>query len=74
MRRKLEYLSARQEAILSCIRHSIVEHGEAPTVREIARTVGLSSTSSVAYQLRQLEKRGEIRREGRRPRSARLGR
>ncbi|MFJ3229022.1 LexA family protein [Streptomyces sp. NPDC086783] len=73
MRRKLEYLSARQEAILSCIRREIVERGVAPTVREIARMVGLSSTSSVAYQLRQLEKRGEIIREARRPRATRLG-
>jgi repressor LexA len=73
MRRKLEYLSARQEAILSCIRREIVERGEAPTVREIARTVGLSSTSSVAHQLRELEKRGEISREARRPRATRLG-
>ncbi|MFF3313530.1 winged helix DNA-binding protein [Streptomyces sp. NPDC002952] len=73
MRRKLEYLSARQEAILSCIRREIVERGEAPTVREIARTVGLSSTSSVAYQLRELERRGEITREARRSRATRLG-
>ncbi|MET7609442.1 MarR family transcriptional regulator [Streptomyces avermitilis] len=73
MRRKLEYLSARQQEILACIRRWIVEHGEAPTVREIARTVGLSSTSSVAYQLRQLEERGEITREAGQHRSARLG-
>ncbi|MFJ9968166.1 LexA family protein [Streptomyces avermitilis] len=64
MRRKLEYLSARQQEILACIRRWIVEHGEAPTVREIARTVGLSSTSSVAYQL---EERGEITRGAVRP-------
>ncbi|MFF0001635.1 LexA family protein [Streptomyces avermitilis] len=32
-----------------------MEHGEAPTAREIARTVGLSSTSPVACQLQGLQ-------------------
>ncbi|MET7439910.1 MULTISPECIES: hypothetical protein [unclassified Streptomyces] len=73
MRRKPEYLSPGQEAILSCIRRSTVEWGEAPTVREIVHDVGPSSTSSVVCQLRQPEKRGEISREGRRPGSACLG-
>ncbi|MFJ3439246.1 hypothetical protein ACIPMU_37710 [Streptomyces cyaneofuscatus] len=44
-----EPLSVRQEAILRLIRSWIIEHGEAPTVRQIGPRVGLSSTSSVAY-------------------------
>jgi hypothetical protein len=45
----------------------------APDGREIAHTVGLSSTASVAYRLGQLEERGEITREAGRHRSARIG-
>ncbi|MFC9005655.1 LexA family protein [Streptomyces microflavus] len=44
------------------IRSWITEHGEGPTIRQIGARVGLSSTSSVAYQLAQLEKRGLISR------------
>ncbi|MFF4733543.1 hypothetical protein ACFY3M_51880 [Streptomyces mirabilis] len=47
--------------------------GEPPDMREIAHTVALSSTASVAYQLGQLEERGEITREAGRHRSARIG-
>ncbi|MFD3880787.1 MULTISPECIES: LexA family protein [Streptomyces griseus group] len=58
-------LSVRQEAILFVIRSWIIEHGEGPTVRQIGPRVGLSSTSSVAYQLGRLEARGLISRTGR---------
>ncbi|MFB7049725.1 LexA family protein [Streptomyces microflavus] len=58
-------LSVRQEAIMRLIRSWIIEHGEGPTIRQIGASVGLSSTSSVAYQLGQLEKRGLISRTGR---------
>ncbi|MFD8110039.1 LexA family protein [Streptomyces microflavus] len=58
-------LSVRQEAIMRRIRSWIIEHGEGPTIRQIGASVGLSSTSSVAYQLAQLEKRGLISRTGR---------
>ncbi|MEU2674739.1 hypothetical protein ABZ622_39085 [Streptomyces sp. NPDC007164] len=37
-----------------------------PSVRQIGEGVGLSSTSSVAYQLDRLEARGPISRTGRR--------
>lgn len=36
------------------------EHGYPPTLREIAVGVGLSSTSSVSYQLRRLEHAGYL--------------
>ncbi|MEU0633412.1 hypothetical protein [Streptomyces sp. NPDC005989] len=48
-------LSDRQEAILRAIRDWIAETGESPSVRQIGEKVGLSSTSSVAYQLGRLE-------------------
>nr|WP_240509426.1 winged helix-turn-helix transcriptional regulator [Streptomyces agglomeratus] len=45
---------------------------EGPTVREIGHRVGLSSTSSVQYQLKRLEQQGVISRSGSRWRSYRL--
>ncbi|MFJ8405786.1 LexA family protein [Streptomyces microflavus] len=65
-------LSGRQEAILYVIRSWIIEHGEGPTIRQMGARVGLSSTSSVAYQLGQLEERGLISRTGREWSSCRL--
>ncbi|MFF9639790.1 hypothetical protein ACF1D2_35075 [Streptomyces bacillaris] len=58
-------LSERQEAIMRVIRSWIVEYGQAPTIRQIGERVGLSSTSSVAYQLGRLEEWGLITRTGR---------
>ncbi|MEU8598876.1 hypothetical protein ACF1A3_34005 [Streptomyces globisporus] len=65
MRREPLPLTARQEAVLAVIRSWLTEHGHGPTVREIGARVGLSSTSSVAHQLGQLEARGLIVRTGR---------
>ncbi|MET9425809.1 hypothetical protein ABZY06_34850 [Streptomyces sp. NPDC006540] len=45
------------------------EHGEPPTLRQIAGGVGLSSPSSVLYQLSRLEEQGAVRRGGTRHRS-----
>ncbi|MFE7044511.1 hypothetical protein ACFU9X_35320 [Streptomyces atratus] len=45
---------------------------EGPSVRQIGEWAGLSSTSSVAYQLGRLEARGLISRTGHRWRSCRL--
>lgn len=39
------------------------DHGYAPSVREIRDAVGLASINSVYNQLKQLEKRGAIRRD-----------
>ncbi|MET7616171.1 MarR family transcriptional regulator [Streptomyces sp. NPDC005408] len=69
----VDHLTERQESILRCIREWIAEHGEGPTIREIGERVGLSSTSSVAYQLRRLERAGLIRRTGWSWRSCRMG-
>ncbi|MGV4984494.1 LexA family protein [Streptomyces sp. NRAIS4] len=66
------YLSKRQREIVQCIREAIVEHGEGPTLREIAEQVGLGSIGSVHYHLKQLEKKGVIVREPWQPRSIRL--
>lgn len=62
-------LTRRQRAILRAIRSSIEQRGYPPSVREIADGVGLTSSSSVAYQLTTLEKLGYLRRDPNRPRA-----
>ncbi|CAM2927509.1 transcriptional repressor LexA [Corynebacterium jeikeium] len=62
-------LSTRQRRILEVIRDSTIIRGYPPSIREIADAVGLHSTSSVSYHLTQLEKRGYLRRDGKRPRA-----
>ncbi|MFG3480138.1 LexA family protein [Streptomyces sp. NPDC047980] len=56
-------ISERERRILHCIREWIADHGESPTVLEISRAVGLSSTGSTAYQLGKLQQRGLICRD-----------
>ncbi|WTR05341.1 hypothetical protein OHU19_41525 [Streptomyces sp. NBC_00145] len=52
--------------IIRSAREWIAEYGEAPSVRELAAAVGLSSTSSIVYQLRRLREIGiEIETRGR---------
>ncbi|MGW8683559.1 LexA family protein [Streptomyces sp. NPDC055817] len=48
--------------MLAAIRARIADHGEAPTVREIAAAVGPASPSSALYRLRRLEEAGIVRR------------
>ncbi|PZF93871.1 transcriptional repressor LexA [Micromonospora endophytica] len=62
-------LTARQRRILDFIRTWVERHGYPPSVREIGEAVGLVSPSSVAYQLKELEKKGFLRRDPNRPRA-----
>lgn len=62
-------LTARQRRILEVIRKSLTERGYPPSVREIGEAVGLTSPSSVAYQLGALQKKGMLRRDPNRPRA-----
>jgi repressor LexA len=62
-------LSARQRKILAFIRDWVERHGYPPSVREIGEAVGLVSPSSVAYQLKELERKGFLRRDPNRPRA-----
>jgi len=64
----LHGLTPRQRVILEVIRDSIEARGFPPSMREIGTAVGLTSPSSVSYQLSLLEKKGFLRR------SSRLGR
>lgn len=62
-------LTARQRRILDTIRAWMDQKGYPPTVREIGDAVGLVSPSSVAYQLKELERKGYLRRDPHRPRA-----
>lgn len=62
-------LTERQRTILDVIRASVTTRGYPPSIREIGDAVGLTSTSSVAHQLRTLERKGYLRRDPNRPRA-----
>jgi repressor LexA len=62
-------LTERQRTILDVIRASVTSRGYPPSIREIGDAVGLTSTSSVAHQLRSLERKGYLRRDPNRPRA-----
>jgi repressor LexA len=64
-------LTSRQRKIVQVIEDSVQRRGYSPTLREIGEAAGLASTSSVAYQLSRLEKKGCLSRGGAgRPRTA----
>ncbi len=62
-------LTARQRRILEFIKDWVERYGYPPSVREIGEAVGLVSPSSVAYQLKELERKGYLRRDPNRPRA-----
>ncbi|ADG82354.1 LexA family transcriptional repressor [Thermincola ferriacetica] len=62
-------LNARQIAILEFIKREIRKKGYPPSVREIGKAVGLSSSSTVHGHLAQLEEKGYIRRDPTKPRT-----
>ncbi|HEX2290295.1 MAG TPA: transcriptional repressor LexA [Pseudonocardiaceae bacterium] len=62
-------LTPRQRRVLEVIRDWVQRCGYPPSVREIGEAVGLTSTSSVAHQLRALERKGYLRRDPNRPRA-----
>lgn len=62
-------LTARQRRVLEVIRDSVERRGYPPSMREIGEAVGLTSTSSVAHQLRALQLKGLLRRDPNRPRA-----
>jgi repressor LexA len=62
-------LTTRQQRVLEVIRESIESRGYPPSMREIGERVGLTSSSSVAHQLRTLEEKGYLKRDPNRPRA-----
>ncbi len=59
----------KQTEIFEFIKSQIREKGYPPSVREICKGVGLSSTSTVHGHLERLEKKGMIRRDSTKPRT-----
>jgi repressor LexA len=62
-------LTPRQTKVLLSIKDSIEKRGYPPSMREIGEAVGLTSSSSVAHQLRVLEEKGFLKRDPNRPRA-----
>ncbi len=62
-------LTRRQAEILTFIQRHGDTHGYPPSVREIGRALGLSSSSTVHSHLAALEKKGYVRRDPSKPRA-----
>ena len=56
-----ESLSKRQKSVLEFIRRRIIQDNLPPTIREIARQMGFSSTGTVRDYLRTLESKGYLK-------------
>jgi len=56
-------LTPRQRRILDVITAAIDDHGYPPSVREVGEAVGLTSSSSVAHQLKVLQAKGFLTRD-----------
>jgi repressor LexA len=56
-------LTWRQRKILRTIRESVRKRGYPPSMLEIGEAVGLTSTGSVSYQLRMLQRKGYLHRD-----------
>lgn len=65
----MKRLTARQKQVLDAILEFRRQRGYPPTVREIMRSVGLRSTSTVAQHLRALVRKGYITKVPLSPRS-----
>ncbi len=62
-------LTPRQQRVLATIKDAIEMRGYPPSMREIGEAVGLTSSSSVAHQLKTLEEKGFLKRDPNRPRA-----
>lgn len=70
--RTAESLSPRQQEILNYIQGFVDEHGYPPAIRQIQDSLNISSTSVVAYNLKALETKGVLQREGKVSRGIKL--
>src|SRR6266498_5504123 len=62
--RSPDALSNRQKDILDYIEDFVQGHGYPPAIRQIQEQLDISSTSVVAYNLKALEVKGMLKREG----------
>ena len=65
-------LNKREKSILKFIAKQIEKEGHPPSVREIGKAVGLSSTATVHGYLKRLEEKGYIRKENQKGRTLKL--
>ncbi len=68
----MENLTERQKDVLNFIKSYIVSHGYPPTVREIGKALDISSPATIHVHLKNLEKKGIIRKEGTKNRAIEL--
>jgi len=65
----MQKLSKRQQMIFDFIKNEVETKGYPPSVREIAKAVGLASSSTVHGHLERIENKGYIRRDPTKPRA-----
>lgn len=65
-------LNKREKAIIKFIESQIKENGYPPSVREIGKAVGLSSTATVHGYLAKLQEKGYIKKENQKGRTLKL--
>jgi repressor LexA len=65
----MKSLTQRQREIFNAIKQHLATHGYPPTVRDIGKSVGLSSSSTVHGHLANLQRLGLIRRDPTKPRA-----
>ena len=64
--------SRKEKAILKFIEDQVMEKGYPPSVREIGKAIGLSSTATVHGYLAKLEKQGYIKKEDKKGRTLKV--
>jgi repressor LexA len=62
-------LTKRQQEIFEYVKQYVSDHGYPPTVRDIGKAIGLTSSSTVHAHLANLEKLGLLRRDPTKPRA-----
>ena len=62
-------LTKRQQEIFDYVKQHVSDHGYPPTVRDIGKAIGLTSSSTVHAHLANLEKLGLLRRDPTKPRA-----
>ena len=72
MRKSTEELNKREKAILKFIEKQVNLNGYPPSVREIGKAVGLSSTATVHTYIAKLAKKGYLKKEDQKGRTLRL--
>src|SRR3712207_5954585 len=65
-------LTKRQKEIFEFVKRYSSQHGYPPTVRDIGKAIGLTSSSTVHAHLANLEKLGLLRRDPSKPRAIEL--